>query len=63
MDDDAVIQTVQEWIRHQPKAFFEKGIKILPERWKKCVDFGEYVEDLTCASKCLATTIFFLNQF
>jgi hypothetical protein len=42
----AVIQTVREWIRRQPQAFFEKGIRMLPERWKKCVDSGgEYVED------------------
>jgi hypothetical protein len=45
-DDDAVIQTVQEWIHRQPQAIFEKGIRVLPERWKKCVDSrGEYVED------------------
>jgi len=45
-DDDAVIQTVREWIRRQPQAFFEKGIRMLPERWKKCGDSGrEYVED------------------
>jgi hypothetical protein len=45
-DIDAVIQTVQEWIRRQPQASFEKGIRMLPERWKKCVDSGEeYVED------------------
>jgi hypothetical protein len=45
-DDDAVIQTVREWIRRQPKAFFEKGIRMLPEHWEKCVDSrGEYVED------------------
>jgi hypothetical protein len=44
--DDTVIQTVREWIHCQPQAFFEKGIMMLPERWKKCVDSGgEYVED------------------
>jgi hypothetical protein len=44
--DDTVIQTVQGWIRRQPQAFFEKGIRMLPERSKKCVDSGgEYVED------------------
>jgi hypothetical protein len=44
--DDTVIQTVREWIRCQPQAFFEKGIRMLPEHWKKCVDSGgEYVED------------------
>jgi hypothetical protein len=44
--DDAVIQTVREWIRHQPQAFFETGIRMLPERWKKCVDSrGECIED------------------
>jgi len=43
---DAVIQTVRQWIRRQLQAFFEKGIRMLPERWKKCVDSGgEYVED------------------
>jgi hypothetical protein len=41
-----IIQTVREWIGRQPQDFFEKGIRMLPERWKKCVDFGgEYVED------------------
>ncbi|PNF32144.1 hypothetical protein B7P43_G02848 [Cryptotermes secundus] len=46
VDNDAVIQNVREWIRRQPQNFFEKGIRILPERWKKCVDSGgEYVED------------------
>jgi hypothetical protein len=45
-DNDAVIQTVREWIRRQPQAFFEKGIRMLPERWEKFVDSGwEYVED------------------
>jgi hypothetical protein len=41
-----IIQTVREWIRRQPQPFFEQGIRMLSERWKKCVDFGgEYVED------------------
>jgi hypothetical protein len=45
-DNDAVIQTVREWIRRQPQAFFEKVIRMLPKRCKKCVDSGrEYVED------------------
>jgi len=46
-DNDAVFRTVQEWIRRQPQAFFEKGIiRMLPERWKKCVySGGRYVED------------------
>jgi hypothetical protein len=44
--NDAVIQTVREWILRQTQAFFEKGIRMLPERWKKCVDSGgKYVED------------------
>ncbi|PNF38656.1 hypothetical protein B7P43_G01208 [Cryptotermes secundus] len=46
VDDDAIIQNVREWIRHQPQDFFEKGIRMLPKRWKKCADCGgEYVED------------------
>jgi hypothetical protein len=45
-DNDAVIQTVREWISRQLQVFFEKGIRMLPERWQKCVDSGgEYVED------------------
>ena len=44
-DNDTVIQTVREWIRCQPQAFFEKGIRMLSER-KNCVDSGEqYIED------------------
>ncbi|PNF16098.1 hypothetical protein B7P43_G03293 [Cryptotermes secundus] len=46
VDDNAVIHNVREWIRRQPQNFFEKGIRMLPECWKKCVDSrGEYVED------------------
>ncbi|PNF34983.1 hypothetical protein B7P43_G15622 [Cryptotermes secundus] len=46
VDNGAVIQTVWEWIHRQPQAFFGKGIRMLPERWKKCVDSGgEYIED------------------
>ncbi|PNF30074.1 hypothetical protein B7P43_G04238 [Cryptotermes secundus] len=41
-----VIQTVREWRRCQPQAFFEKGVRMLPKHCKKCVDSGgEYVED------------------
>jgi hypothetical protein len=36
-DNDAVIQTVREWIRRQPQAFFEKGLRKLQESWKKNV--------------------------
>ena len=43
---NAVIHTVREWIRRQPQAYLEKGIRMLPEGWIKCVDSGgEYVED------------------
>jgi hypothetical protein len=34
-EKDAVMRTVRVWIRRQPQAFFEKGIRMLPERWKK----------------------------
>jgi hypothetical protein len=45
-DNDAGIQIVREWIRRQPQTFFEKGIRILQKKKKKCVDSGgEYVED------------------
>jgi hypothetical protein len=41
-----IVQTVREWIRRQPQAFFEKDIRMLPERWKICVESGgEYVEE------------------
>jgi hypothetical protein len=29
-----IVQTVREWIRRKTQAFFEKGIMMLPERWK-----------------------------
>jgi hypothetical protein len=42
--DDTIIQTVWEWIHHRPQAYFEKGIKMLPELWH--LDSGEeYGED------------------
>jgi hypothetical protein len=41
-----IMQTVREWISRQPQAFFEKSFRMLPGRWKKCIDSGvEYVED------------------
>lgn len=40
-----VIEAVQEWIRMQPKDFFQQGIKKLPDRWRKCIARqGDYVE-------------------
>ncbi|EFN76300.1 hypothetical protein EAI_01201, partial [Harpegnathos saltator] len=41
-DNDAVIDFVREWIRNKPKDFYEKGIRMLPEkiRWEKCLDSG-----------------------
>jgi hypothetical protein len=45
-DNAAIIQTVRKWIRRQPQAFFEKSIRMLPERLKKCVDSGgEYIKE------------------
>jgi hypothetical protein len=45
-DNNAIIQTVWQSICHQPQAFFEKGIRMLPECWKKCVDSeAEHTED------------------
>jgi hypothetical protein len=32
---DAVTQTLREWLRHQPQAFFEEGIGMLTEGWRK----------------------------
>lgn len=44
-DNDELITTVQNWIRTQPKNFFENGIRKLPERWRKCIAVeGDYVE-------------------
>jgi hypothetical protein len=46
VDNDVIIQIVREWTCRQPQSFFEKGIRMLPECWKKCVDSGgEYIED------------------
>jgi hypothetical protein len=39
------------WIRHQPQTFFEKGIRMLSERWKKMCWLRRGVRwRLTCAS-------------
>jgi hypothetical protein len=47
-DNNAVMQTVWEWIRSQPKAFFEKGIRMLPERWKKLTPEGSTLKTDMC---------------
>ncbi|KAK7862353.1 hypothetical protein R5R35_006926 [Gryllus longicercus] len=45
-DNDAVIHSVREWICRQPKDFYEKDIRMLPGRWKKCIESGgKYFED------------------
>jgi hypothetical protein len=33
--NNAAIQTVREWLRQQPQAFFEKGTRMHPEHRKK----------------------------
>ena len=44
-EDNAVILYVQEYVRTQPKNFWEKEIKQLSKRWKKCIEAnGEYGE-------------------
>lgn len=43
--DDEVEAAVQSWLDNQPKTFFERGIMLLPKRWRKCVELrGDYVE-------------------
>ena len=43
--DEEVMAAVQNWTRDQTKNFYERGIKKLPERWKKCIELrGAYVE-------------------
>jgi hypothetical protein len=44
-DNDAVIQTVREWIRRQPQAFLKRASGCFQNVGKKYVDSGgEYVE-------------------
>ena len=44
-DNDAVISYVQEWVRTQPRNFWEKGIKQLLKHWKKYIEVrGDYFE-------------------
>lgn len=41
--DAAVQEAVCEWVRSQPKEFFEQGIRRLVSQWKKCLaNHGDY---------------------
>lgn len=43
--NEEVKNHVQQWLRHQPKEFYAKGIYKLAERWDKCVSVaGDYVK-------------------
>ena len=47
---ETLIQEVSEWLKNQPKSFFETGITTLAKRWHKCVRAGggyieKFVED------------------
>jgi len=44
-DDDEVMEEVQSWLTVTPKSFFLEGIRMLVDRWTKCVaKQGDYVE-------------------
>jgi [histone H3]-lysine36 N-dimethyltransferase SETMAR len=44
-NNEEVIAAAQDWLHHQPKSFYETGIKKLPGRWEKCVALqGDYIE-------------------
>jgi predicted amidophosphoribosyltransferase len=43
--DEEVHQVVHEWLHTRPQEFFPRGIRVLPVRWRKCVERqGDYVE-------------------
>ena len=43
--DDEVKSVVSDWMRHQSKDFYAKGIQKLVHRWEKCVKLmRNYVE-------------------
>jgi hypothetical protein len=42
--DEDEKNAVHQWLRAQPKNFYSDAIKLLVERWKKCVEKqGDYV--------------------
>lgn len=44
-DDGEVISAVRQWLRSQPKSFYEAGIQALIKRWKAILDnCGDYIE-------------------
>ena len=56
--DDAVIQTVREWICRQPQAFFLKGHQDASRTLEKLCWLRRGVRwRLTCASKCLVIMV------
>ena len=45
--DDDVMNAVDHFLRDQNGAFYTEGIRLLHDRWTKCVNIGEdYVEKL-----------------
>ncbi|KAK7601555.1 hypothetical protein V9T40_008996 [Parthenolecanium corni] len=44
-NDDDVENFVREWLDSQSHSFYERGMRMLPHRWRKCVDIrGDYLE-------------------
>ena len=43
--DDEVEEAVHNWLRSQPQTFFSNGIKKLTDRWAKCIEKGDYIEN------------------
>jgi len=44
-DDEVVIMAINKWIEQQDQNVFVQGVKILQQRWEKCVGLWEnYVE-------------------
>ncbi|KOC59943.1 hypothetical protein WH47_09124 [Habropoda laboriosa] len=40
--------SIADFIRSKPPSFFRKGIRQLPEKWKKCIaSDGDYFKDWT----------------
>jgi len=45
--NDDFKNAVQNWLHSRPETFFSAGIRALPTRWKKCIEFkGDYVQKI-----------------
>jgi len=42
--DEVIKEAVKEWLKGQTEDFYFSGINSLPEKCRKCIELGDYIE-------------------